>query len=74
MSKWLIILGLCFDLFGAIFLAYGAILSKKSGVFPEITLSWTIEFRDMRDKSYDRFGGDRSLTDRNGLANPSIES
>jgi hypothetical protein len=42
----------------------------KSGVFPELTLSWTIEYKDMRDVSYAKFGGDRSLTDRNVLADP----
>lgn len=46
------------------------IVIGKSGVFPEITLSWTIEYKDMRDDSYTRFGGDRSLTDRNVLADP----
>ena len=46
------------------------IVIGKSGVFPEIIISWTIDYKDMRDKSYERFGGDRSLTDRNILADP----
>ena len=46
----------------------------KSGVFPELTLSWTIEYKDMRDVSYTRFGGDRSLKDRNVLADPLANS
>lgn len=32
MWKWLIIIGLTFDLVGAIFLAYGLILSKKAAI------------------------------------------
>lgn len=46
------------------------IIIGKSGVFPEISISWEIEYRDMRDVQYKRFGGDRSLTDRNVLADP----
>lgn len=32
MCKWLITIGLVFDLFGAFFLAYGLIISKKKAI------------------------------------------
>ncbi len=38
MGKWLVIIGLCFELLGAIFLAYGLILSKKKAI--ELGLSY----------------------------------
>lgn len=50
------------------------IVIGKTGVFPYLILSWTIEYKDMRDKPYTRFGGDNVLVDFNALTDPSTQS
>ena len=57
--KDLIATGQSIDLFAA-----------RSGVFPRIRYSWTIEYRDMRGVSHSRFWGDKIYVDRNVLADP----
>lgn len=46
------------------------IVVAKTGVFPRVEFQWTIEYRDMRNVSYSRFGGDTHLVDVNVLADP----
>jgi len=48
------------------------VLVAKTGVFPVVTFDWSIKYKDMRDVTYSRFGGDNSLVDRNVLADPQI--
>ena len=45
----------------------------KTGVFPEIDFQWTVTYRDMRDVESSRSGGDRSLKDKNVLADPAAK-
>lgn len=42
----------------------------KTGVFPELELEWDITYEDMRGKTYDRVGGDKSYSDSNIFADP----
>jgi hypothetical protein len=42
----------------------------RTGVFPHLRLTWTIEYKDLRDKQYTRFAGDKNFTDQNIFANP----
>jgi hypothetical protein len=42
----------------------------RTGPFPRVAFRWEVEYRDMRDVSYRRFGGDKQLVDRNVLASP----
>jgi len=48
------------------------VVIAKTGVFPVVKFHWSIKYKDMREVTYSRFGGDHSLVDRNVLADPKI--
>lgn len=40
------------------------------GPFPELIVQWTLEYRDMRDRRYSRYGGDSEFSTKNIFADP----
>ncbi len=44
------------------------VIISKLGVYPEIALTWEIEYYDMRGRKYSNFGGAKSISDKNFLA------
>jgi hypothetical protein len=44
------------------------VIIAKLGVYPEISLTWEIEYHDMRGRKYTNFGGAKSVNDKNFLA------
>lgn len=43
------------------------------GPFPVARFRWEVSYKDMRDVTYSRFGGDATFTDRNVFADPTSE-
>ncbi len=44
----------------------------RVGMYPEVEISWKIEFTDSKGKNYSTFAGDRHIPHANKLASPAI--